>query len=255
MMKMATSKTRFFLTICLSVVAVMLSSCKDETDEMLPSTGSFKMTVENYAGNTPLQIGQMNYTNAAGNTYQVDLLKYYISNIALIRADSSTFELGNYDLIDAELPDSRIITSGRIPNGNYVGVRFYVGVDSARNNSVDQSGDLDPSYGMFWPWNTGYIFFKHEGFYTDTAGNIQSLLFHYGTDVALATVQLPLQLEIKGNEKLLTLRFDLNALYSNPNIVDFNIDNYHQSDSGNDRNWIEALKQNFPQSFTVSVTR
>ncbi len=249
------SRPSILLSIPLIAFTLLINGCKDDTEDPLPSTGSIKMTVEHYTGSTPLLLGQLNATNAAGNTYQVDLLKYYLSNVSLIRSDSSLFNLGNYDLIDADNPSSQIVRGKDIPNGNYIGIRFFIGVDSARNNSIDQSGDLDPSYGMFWPWNTGYIFFKHEGFYTDTAGNIQSLLFHYGTDIALATVSLPLSLEINGTEKSLNLRFDLNALYADPNIIDFNIDNYHQSDSGNDRNWIEALKQNFPQAFSISVIR
>lgn len=254
-MKLSALKTPLHLIFAFLPAIFLLNSCKDDSETPLPSTGSINITIEHYTGNTPLQLGQLNAVNAAGNTYQVDLLKYYISNITFVRSDSSTYNLGNYDLIDADNPASMEISGTNIPNGNYIGVHFFVGVDSARNNSVDQSGDLDPSYGMFWPWNTGYIFFKHEGFYVDTAGAIQSLLFHYGTDVALATINLPIQLEIKGGAKALRLRFDLNELYGNPNIVDFNIDNYHQSDSGNDRNWIEALKQNFPQSFSISISQ
>ena len=38
-----------------------------------------------------------------------------------------------------------------------------IGVDSLHNCSGAQSGVLDPINGMFWTWNTGYIFMKLEG--------------------------------------------------------------------------------------------
>ncbi|HEY1201915.1 MAG TPA: MbnP family protein, partial [Niastella sp.] len=38
-----------------------------------------------------------------------------------------------------------------------------IGVDSALNVNGVQAGSLDPLNGMFWTWNSGYIFAKLEG--------------------------------------------------------------------------------------------
>jgi hypothetical protein len=43
------------------------------------------------------------------------------------------------------------------------GIRFLLGVDSARNVSGIQTGALDPARGMFWTWNSGYVMAKIEG--------------------------------------------------------------------------------------------
>jgi hypothetical protein len=206
-------------------------------------------------GTDTLSLSQLSYTNAAGNVWQADLLKYYVSNITLVKENGTSHNLANYDLVDEELPDSRIIKGEGIPAGTYTSLRFYVGVDSTRNNSLDQSGDLDPGYGMFWPWNTGYIFFKHEGYYLDTSGALQPLLFHYGTDLSLVTVEIPLQLTITGGSKTVDIAFDMQSLYDSPNIIDFNVDNYHQSTFGSERSWIEAMKQNLAVSFRVTSIR
>jgi len=235
--------------------ALLVFGCTKESDDPIPTNGTIDFKVSNMVGNDTLRLGQLIYSNAAANPWQVDLLKYYVSNITLVQGDGTTHNVRNYDLIDEELPESKTIGAAGIPNGTYTAIRFFVGVDSARNNNLDQSGDLDPSYGMFWPWNTGYIFFKHEGYFQDSSGTLQPLLFHYGTDLSLVSVELPIQLTINGNHRTMELAFDLGAAYNSPNIIDFNVDNYHQSTFGSERTWIEAMKQNLSLAFRVTEIR
>ncbi|MFM2207816.1 MAG: hypothetical protein RL213_1791 [Bacteroidota bacterium] len=243
------------LIVLSALAAILLPGCREEQDEPVPTNGVVHFRITNMVGNDTLRLSQLSYTNAAGNTWQVDLLKYYVSNITLVKDNGTLHNLKNYDLVDEELPESKIIGGNEIPVGRYSSLRFYVGVDSTRNNSLDQSGDLDPSYGMFWPWNTGYIFFKHEGFYMDTTGALQALLFHYGTDLSLVSVEIPVELNITGGSKTVDIAFDLQSLYDSPNIIDFNVDNYHQSTFGSERSWIEAMKQNLAASFRVTSIR
>ena len=42
-------------------------------------------------------------------------------------------------------------------------ISFVVGVDSLANTGGVQGGDLDPMLGMFWTWNTGYVYARLEG--------------------------------------------------------------------------------------------
>lgn len=245
-----TAKWLLFLSFFTSILA---ACTKNQDENPVPSNGVINFRFSNVVGTDPLQLGQLVYANAAGNLWQADLLKYYVSNVTLVRSDSSTHDLGNYDLIDEEVPESKSFQSTAVPNGTYTALRFLVGIDSARNNDLDQSGDLDPSYGMFWPWNTGYIFFKHEGYYQDSSGAIQPLLFHYGTDLSLVTVELPVNLTVRGNQKSIDIAFDLQSLYNSPNIIDFNVDNYHQSTFGSERSWIEAMKQNLSAAFRITA--
>jgi hypothetical protein len=51
-------------------------------------------------------------------------------------------------------------------------------VDSARNVSGAQKGALDPNNGMFWTWNSGYIFTKLEGYSPQSSSG--GLVFHIG---------------------------------------------------------------------------
>jgi hypothetical protein len=59
----------------------------------------------------------------------------------------------------------------RVPLGEYKLVTFTIGVDSLRStmNISKRTGVLDPSVlshddgGMYWGWNSGYIFYRMEG--------------------------------------------------------------------------------------------
>ncbi len=81
-----------------------------------------------------------------------------------------------YHLVDAEDPSSLSIKlPGLAPNIYNLG--FTIGVDSAMSKQGVQSGALDPTKGMFWAWNTGYIFVKVEG--TSLASKARKHLFGY----------------------------------------------------------------------------
>lgn len=220
----------------------------------VPSEANVKLRMNHKVGADSLILGQMNYTNAAGNQYQVDMLKYYITNITLIKADGTEWKSNNYDLVDVGIDSSANISLAKIPNGTYQKMRFYIGVDSVRNHTGAQEGDLNPIYGMIWTWNTGYIFFKHEGYFKDASGALKSLTYHFGTDRALTTVEVPFSgngLEIKGVDKKMTVNFDLNSTYESPNKVNFINNNNHQSTSSFDDRWIKDLKENFADAFTI----
>jgi hypothetical protein len=172
----------------------------------------------------------------------------------LVNENGERVELYAHELIDQSVPSSLELGDVVIPDGHYTSLEFNLGVDSLHNHSGDQAGDLDPMYGMIWTWNTGYIFFKHEGYFTSsTSGTEQPLIYHYGTDRALVPVSLPLNLHVDKNSSVINLQFDLNKLYSNPNTIVFTGNNNHQSISTSDIPWINALRANFPNAFSASA--
>lgn len=126
---------------------------------------------DNVVGSEDLVLKTGNYINAAGEKFTVSQLQYFISNIMLHRTDGKMYILDqdkSYFLVQEDNPSSQIIKL-RIPAADYDQMIFMLGVDSARN-TVDISrrvGVLDPGSsldnGMYWGWNSGYIFFKMEG--------------------------------------------------------------------------------------------
>ncbi len=215
-----------------------------------PQYGSLTVRLSNEAGGVPVAPGSGSYTNAAGNVYTVDMLKYYVSNFTLIKSDNTEHNFANYKLINAEDTSTCSFTLDSVANGNYKAIRFYLGVDSAHNHSLVNEGDLNASNGMVWTWSTGYIFFKHEGIFHNDTGGTSILLYHYGVDDNLKTVDIPVsEFEVSADRKVMYLKFDLNKLYGNPNVINFNGNGIHQSLDSKDRVWLGQMKANFSSAF------
>lgn len=160
---------RIFLWIML---AAGIFSCKKQkppqnTEEMTEMTIEF----DNIMGGQNLFINAVTYTNAAGEPFTVSLAQYYISNIKLRKADGTEYVVNqdsSYFLIKESEPLTRFARF-KVPVGNYHQVSFIVGVDSLRSTMdiTKRTGVLDPAGGMddgmYWGWNSGYIFLKLEG--------------------------------------------------------------------------------------------
>jgi hypothetical protein len=149
------------------------------------ATSSIVLQFNPVVGAAALVLNSQAYTRANGQQLRVTTFNYYCSNVRLSRADGSVFVVPNsYFLVSAAAPASQAITIAGVPVGSYTGLSFVVGVDSARNVSGAQTGALDPSNGMFWTWNSGYIFMKMEGLSPQAphaAGVVEGVLvFHIG---------------------------------------------------------------------------
>jgi hypothetical protein len=121
------------------------------------------------------------YTNQAGNTFNVSMYKYYITNIKITKTDNTVWtESNSYHLVDHSDAASTLVTLSNVPFGNYKSIEFMIGVDSAKNNSGAQTGALDPANGMFWSWSSGYIMAKLEGTSPQSTATANALKFHIG---------------------------------------------------------------------------
>ena len=59
-------------------------------------------------------------------------------------------------------------------------IHFYIGIDSITSVSGALEGDLDPSKGMYWAWQSGYINFKIEGKSPSAKTRKNKFHFHVG---------------------------------------------------------------------------
>jgi len=117
---------------------------------------------KNYVGNAILQLDST-YKNSLGQDFIIANFKYYIGNITFKKTDGKNYTTKEYFLINEHEEDSKQITLNDVPEGSYTSIEFIIGVDSAHNCSGLQEGALDPTNGMFWAWNTGYVFLKLDG--------------------------------------------------------------------------------------------
>lgn len=242
------------LAIC-GLAAATLFACRTKDRVNVTPTsaayGKLNIHIDNKVGGAHIDYGTMAYHNVAGNNYSINLFKYLVSNFTLVKADNTTTNYGRYKLIDGSDSTNWGLSIDSVKNGTYTAIRFYLGVDSAHNHTILYDGDLNPSNGMTWDWNTGYIFFKHEGQYRNGSETSKALVYHYGLDANLVTVDIPISsLTLDGNTKTLNLQFDLNSLYNSPNSIDFTNNSNRQSTESGDKVWLSQMKENFAKAFT-----
>lgn len=161
--------------------------------------GTVKFVFRNLINGQPVVLYDSTYTNPFGESYQLNKLKYYITNISVSDGQKSPLLKDNYHLINQQI-DSSLSFFINIPTGHYESIHFLLGVDSAANESGAQTGALDPLNDMFWTWQSGYVMFKMEG--TSSQSKVINNKFEYhlggykGINSVLGTVRLPVPLHV-----------------------------------------------------------
>lgn len=214
-------------------VAVSLTSCQRELHfDPVPEPDHnillrFKAVVQYDSAkmefNTP-------YTNAFNETYSVKTFKFYVHGIQLINTDSGkTYEISRdkYYLINFADSISTIIPLSVLPY-KYNRIAFILGVDSARNVSGAQTDALDPTHGMFWTWNSGYIMAKLEGTSPNSTAAGNRFEYHIGgfrqvdNVVKRITLLFPFgeNVDMKpGKTSDITITADVNDWFKNPHDI------------------------------------
>jgi hypothetical protein len=117
----------------------------------------------NCAGNRPLQLSGELYSNSFDESFSVQQFKYYVSGIRVTGEEvGEEVLLQEAHLVD-EGDSSSLVLNLSTALDRIRTIRFVVGVDSLANTGGVQGGDLDPMLGMFWTWNTGYVYARLEG--------------------------------------------------------------------------------------------
>lgn len=135
------------------------------------------------------------YISESKDTLEIDVLRFYISNIKLQFSDATTFsEPNSYHLIDIENPNSLRIPIAKTSYKTISKVSFSIGIDSLASVSGAMSGDLDPTKGMYWAWQSGFINMKIEGKSSSCKTRKNAFQFHIGgymkPNYAIRTIEL-----------------------------------------------------------------
>jgi hypothetical protein len=111
----------------------------------------------------PLVLNDKIYLTENKDSISIEEFKFYISGIIFSGDENLYADKKGVYLLDAE--DSSTFTFGfdNIPAGTYNSLTLNIGVDSLANVSGALEGALDPTLGMYWAWNTGYINAKLVG--------------------------------------------------------------------------------------------
>lgn len=161
-------------SITFGLLLTVFASCKK--DDVVPAGDNGQQAVlaiqfDNIVGDKNLQLNTGAYTNAAGEDFKISMLRYFISNIKVKSTSGKEYVVpqdSSYFLVSEDDAGSQFVKV-RVPVGEYSSLSFVLGVDSLRSTMdiSKRTGVLDPTGGMddgmYWGWNSGYIFFKMEG--------------------------------------------------------------------------------------------
>lgn len=208
----------------MTMLALTLTSC--DKAETPAGSGALQIEIEHRFGNAPFALNS-NYITENNDTLSFTMVKYYVTNVQLKNTDGETFFLPeSYYLINLDEGIEAMLTIDSIPAGTYTEISFLVGVDSTRNVSGAQTGDLSQTNDMFWSWNSGYIFVRMEG--TSQLAQSGSFVYHLGgfsganSAIQKRTFDLsaePLQISDAGTP-LMHFITDLRAAFSGQNALD-----------------------------------
>jgi hypothetical protein len=150
--------------LLISTIAFLFTSCDKDKAIATDITINFTHTVDA----SELMTNSMIYTNEAGENYDIQTLKYLISEIALHSEDGSSLLLDEVHFIDISDESTFSLTYNEVPNNNYTSISFDMGLDTAKNISYEYVND-DFHATMFWPElnGGGYHYMKLEGAYNN----------------------------------------------------------------------------------------
>ncbi len=158
-------------------------------------------------------------------------LRCYLTGIYAINENDEALFISSVEHLDfSETPSIK----KTLPTGRYKGLRFGIGVDAARNTGQDPSQypnahplSVVTSQGMFWTWNSGYIFVQFQGKTAldgDASNMLDSYAFHIGTDNLYREIEVAKAFEITENGANIELAFLADRfLQSDEMVIDLSI--------------------------------
>ena len=219
------------LTVVLFVGTLALPGCKTD-DPFVPQDGDATMNLNIYAtvDDQDFVLGDI-YFDPSSYRYQPNLFRLYLSNITLIKDDSTEVMLEDVVLLDWQdnLAGEPQTVSIKAEPGTYTGIRFWLGVDQTLNDlgPTDYAPDhpLSLFQGTYWAWNTGYRFVMLEGEYdsipngSGTIPSINNFQLHLGTNFLYTEADLSNAQQVvtltAGTPVDYDLEVDVNKLFYN----------------------------------------
>ncbi|MEX1190079.1 MAG: MbnP family protein [Bacteroidia bacterium] len=183
-------------------------------------TVDFSISFTAFYNNDSLKLSEP--VSKLDSSLSITMFKFYLSNFRFFMKEVQVFEEArSHHLIDFSSSSVNKL-SFEIPSGLvFDKIQFHLGVDSVCNVSGVQGGDLDPTQGMYWAWQSGYINLKLEGnsLRCDTRKN--KFQFHLGgyqyPFETLQTLSFPIE-----NIETLAIIIDLNKLVDGIDISNLN---------------------------------
>ncbi len=173
------------ITHCMKKLNHVLLCCILLTLPAVPAvcqiTGRNMLVFQPVYDGAPVQFTQAYYPLNRNDSVRFESLKFYVSKIELLNKGILAYaEDNSFHLMDAASATTMLIKLN-VPEGvTYTTIRFTLGIDSVTNVAGALGGDLDPTKGMYWTWQSGYINFKLEGSCSVSNARNHEFQYHIG---------------------------------------------------------------------------
>ncbi|MBX2931149.1 MAG: hypothetical protein KF781_04270 [Chitinophagaceae bacterium] len=165
-------------------------------------------------GNQPLQLFTEVYTNQWNEPFTVNRFRYYIADLTIEYANgkkSYTYQKPYHLVMEDDTTTKALLLNKSLYK--ITSIRFLLGIDSVKNTSGVQTDDLDPMKGMFWTWNTGYIYAKLEGQSDSSKAPAHYFSYHVGgykhVENAAREIILPVTINTSSAIKEIVIEADI----------------------------------------------
>lgn len=181
------------LTLTVLGVLVLATAPGCKPDPLHGGPGTLSLTADFTFGGDSVLVGRT-ATDALGNALRLETFGVYLGGIELL-SDAGTVRLSDAERWNAGDDN---VWNYIVEPGTYEGFRVHLGVPAEFNTDTDPTiwPNSHPlgvagSAGMFWSWNTGYIFSKFDGKADTTGGTdfTHPYAYHIGGDDNLIEVR------------------------------------------------------------------
>ncbi|MFT5236923.1 MAG: hypothetical protein ACI9M9_000512 [Flavobacteriaceae bacterium] len=195
--------------------------------------------------NEILELNKQYFLNSVNDSIKIETLKFFVSEFKFLKDKTVVDSLSKkIHLINLENESSIYLTGKRSNNFIFNKIRFNIGIDSLTNVSGVFGGDLDPTNGMYWTWQSGYINFKMEGKSNACPTRNNFFQYHIGGYLTPYNTLRTVELDIL-NEEVAIINLDINTFLS-----DINLTETHSVMSPNEA--ATAIADIFPKVFTIA---
>lgn len=203
--------SKFFIVLCLLASFKISALSQDVEVEIIP-----------YFDDKPISFEDEFVASYKGKPIIIDVLKFYISNIQLLEDQKVVYiQPESYYLVDAGVSPSNTIKLNCPKQMRFNTIKFDLGIDSSTNVSGVFGGALDPTNGMYWTWQSGYINFKLEGKHESTKIPSQEFQYHIGGYDGKSNSLQTIELQVNNDAKI-SLALDIAQILDQTDMSEIN---------------------------------
>lgn len=150
-----------------------------------------------------------------GDSLVLHLARFYVGQFVFWKKGRAVYSAKDYYLLDLEHAHSLQRTFPIAPSVRFDSLSFQLGVDSLTTANGAMGGDLDPTKGMFWTWQSGYIYVKMEGFSQKSPAPDGAFALHLGGFAApfAASQYIGLRVPKRKNKSNWQVKWELSPLF------------------------------------------